>query len=58
MLKLGVKVGQLTHGLAESVTQLVGESPEFRDEGAVFIEYLVILYVFVDGKLVVANAGM
>jgi protein phosphatase len=49
---------QLTHGLAESVAQLEGESPEFRKGVADFLDDLVSHYVFDDGKLVVAHAGL
>jgi len=49
---------QLTHGLAESVAQLERESPEFRKRVADFLDDLVSHYVFDDGKLVVAHAGM
>src|SRR5207248_8276037 len=49
---------QLTHGLAESVAQLESESPEFRKKVAAFLDDLVSHYVFDDGKLVVAHAGM
>src|SRR5437764_1126017 len=49
---------QLTHGLAESVAQLEGQSPEFRKKVGDFLDDLVSHYVFDDGKLVVAHAGM
>jgi protein phosphatase len=49
---------QITHGLAESVTQLESEPPEFREQVAAFIDEMVSHYVFDDGKLVVAHAGM
>lgn len=49
---------QLTHGLAESVAQLAGETSEFRKRVADFLDDLVSHYVFDDGKLVVAHAGM
>ena len=49
---------RLTHGLAESVAQLEAESPEFRKRVADFLDDLVSHYVFDDGKLVVAHAGM
>jgi protein phosphatase len=47
-----------THGLAESLTQLDKEPPEFRKQIAEFIDDLVSHYVLDDGKLVVAHAGM
>lgn len=49
---------QLTHGLAASVAQLEAESPEFRKRVGDFLDDLVSHYVFDDGKLVVAHAGM
>jgi len=49
---------QLTHGLAESMEQLAKETPQFRDEMAKFLDGLVSHYVFDDGKLVVAHAGL
>jgi protein phosphatase len=49
---------QLTHGLAESMEQLDKETPEFRDEMAKFLDGLVSHYVFDDGRLVVAHAGL
>src|SRR5947207_11040332 len=49
---------RLTHGLAESVAQLEAESPEFRTRVADFLDDLVSHYVFDDGKLVVAHAGV
>jgi len=49
---------QLTHGLAESMQQLRAESDEFRAKATKFLDGLVSHYVFDDGKLVVAHAGM
>ncbi|MCC6457885.1 MAG: polynucleotide kinase-phosphatase [Caldilineaceae bacterium] len=49
---------QVTHGLAESLAQLAGETPEFREQVAKFIDSLISHYVLDDGKLVVAHAGM
>lgn len=49
---------QLTHGLAESMEQLGKETQEFREEVAKFLDGLVSHYVFDDGKLVVAHAGL
>jgi protein phosphatase len=49
---------QVTHGLKESLEQFERESPEFRSEAATFLDKLVSHYVFDDGKLVVAHAGM
>ncbi len=53
----GKNVAQ-THGLAESLTQLENETPEFREKVGDFIEGLVSHYVLDEGKLVVAHAGM
>jgi protein phosphatase len=49
---------KVTHGLAESLAQLEGETPEFRREVAEFLDGLVSHYVFDQGKLVVAHAGL
>ncbi len=49
---------QITHGLAESLEQLQGETAESRIEAAKFLDGLVSHYVFDDGKLVVAHAGL
>lgn len=49
---------QVTHGLAESLAQLDGEPAEFRQKAAAFLDGLVSHYVFDEGKLVVAHAGM
>jgi protein phosphatase len=53
----GKKV-QITYGLQESLTQLEAKTPEFREQVAAFIDALVSHYVFDQGKLVVAHAGM
>jgi len=58
MRKLRGRDVQITHGLAESLAQLAGESEEFRARVAGFIDGLVSHYVLDDGKLVVAHAGM
>jgi protein phosphatase len=58
MRKLRGREVQIAHGLAESLAQLDGETPEFRARVADFIDELVSHYVFDDGKLVVAHAGM
>jgi protein phosphatase len=49
---------KLTHGLAESMQQLEKESSEFREEMAKFLDSLISHYVFDDGKLIVAHAGL
>ena len=49
---------QITHGLAETLAQLEGESPEFRASVAAFLDSLVSHYVLDGGRLVVAHAGM
>ncbi len=58
MRKLRGKDVRITHGLAESLAQLEGESSEFLREVADFIDGLVSHYVFDDGNLVVAHAGL
>ena len=49
---------QITHGLADSLDQFEKETPEFRQNVLRFLDGLVSHYVFDDGKLVVAHAGM
>ncbi|MFJ3586640.1 polynucleotide kinase-phosphatase [Streptomyces sp. NPDC090127] len=49
---------QETHGLAETIEQLGGESEEFRAEVGAFIDGLVSHYVLDEGKLVVCHAGL
>jgi protein phosphatase len=49
---------QLTHGLADSIAQLEKETPEFRQQMSKFLDGLISHYVFDDGKLVVAHAGL
>ncbi|MBA4862441.1 polynucleotide kinase-phosphatase [Streptomyces sp. PSKA54] len=49
---------QHTHGLAETVAQLEGESEEFRQQVAEFIDGLVSHYVLDGGRLVVSHAGL
>jgi len=49
---------QVKHGLAETLEQLGRETPEFREQVAVFLDGLVSHYVLDGGKLVVAHAGM
>lgn len=56
--QLSGKNVQLTHGLAETVAQLDGQPPEFIEHVRVFIDGLVSHYVFDDGRLVVAHAGL
>jgi len=58
MRKLRGRDVQITHGLQDSLRQLDGETPEFRTQVPDFIDSLVSHYVFDDGKLVVAHAGM
>jgi len=58
MRKLRGRDVQLTHGLADSVEQLERETPEFRKQVSDFLDDLVSHYVFDDGKVVVAHAGM
>ncbi|MFI0812348.1 polynucleotide kinase-phosphatase [Streptomyces echinatus] len=49
---------QHTHGLAETVAQMEGESEEFRAEVRAFIDGLVSHYVLDGGRLVVCHAGL
>jgi protein phosphatase len=49
---------QLTHGLAESMHQLREQPEEFRRAATKFLDGLISHYVFDDGKLVVAHAGL
>ncbi|MGC0363951.1 protein phosphatase [Rhodococcus sp. 27YEA15] len=48
----------LSHGLAETLDQLAGESDEFRREVAQFCDGLVAHLVVDDGHLVLAHAGL
>ena len=58
MRKLRGKDVQIAHGLAETLTQLEGEPPEFIAQVKTFLDGLVSHYVLDGGKLVVAHAGM
>ncbi|MEV6941501.1 polynucleotide kinase-phosphatase [Streptomyces sp. NPDC051172] len=49
---------QHTHGLAETIEQMEGESDEFRAEVREFIDGLVSHYVLDGGRLVVCHAGL
>ena len=49
---------QLTHGIVETLAQLDKEPPEFRVQVAKFLDGLISHYVFNEGRLVVAHAGM
>ncbi|MFF9601864.1 polynucleotide kinase-phosphatase [Streptomyces sp. NPDC014684] len=49
---------QHTHGLAETVEQMAGESEEFRAEVRRFLDGLVSHYVLDGGRLVVCHAGL
>ncbi|MFD8569993.1 polynucleotide kinase-phosphatase [Streptomyces sp. NPDC059639] len=49
---------QHTHGLAETIEQLGGESEEFRTEVREFVRGLVSHYVLDGGRLVVCHAGL
>lgn len=53
----GSKV-QVSHGLAETLTQLEAETPEFRAEVQAFCYDLVSHLVLDGGELVVAHAGL
>jgi protein phosphatase len=47
-----------THGLAETIAQMEGESEEFRAEVREFVDGLVSHYVLDGGRLVVCHAGL
>ncbi|MGW2767460.1 polynucleotide kinase-phosphatase [Streptomyces sp. NPDC001275] len=49
---------QPTHGLAETIAQMEGESEEFRARVREFIDGLVSHYVLDGGRLVVSHAGL
>ncbi|MFF4490313.1 polynucleotide kinase-phosphatase [Streptomyces sp. NPDC001544] len=49
---------QHTHGLAETIEQMDGESEEFKQEVREFIDSLVSHYVLDGGRLVVCHAGL
>lgn len=49
---------QAKHGLEKSIEQLSTETPEFKNKVSKFIDDLISHYVFDDGKLVVAHAGL
>lgn len=56
--KLSGRNVQLSHGLAETIEQLEGESEAFIDRVKSFIAGLISHYVLDRGRLVVAHAGM
>jgi len=58
MKKLKGRDVRITHGLKESLEQLEKESDDFRKEITTFLDKLIGHFVFDDGKLVVAHAGM
>jgi protein phosphatase len=58
MRKLRGRDVRITHGLAETLTQMEPEAAEFKDKVAAFIDSLVSHYVLDGGKLVVAHAGL
>ncbi|MEU0970688.1 polynucleotide kinase-phosphatase [Streptomyces sp. NPDC005917] len=49
---------QHTHGLAETIEQMDGESEEFKEQVREFIDGLVSHYVLDGGRLVVCHAGL
>ncbi|MCW2776192.1 MAG: metallophosphoesterase [Nocardioides sp.] len=48
----------VSHGLAESLTQLAEEPEDFRAAALAFMSGLISHYVLDDGRLVVAHAGL
>lgn len=55
---LGGKKVNPAHGLAESLSQLEGEDPDFRTAVLEFCRSLISHYVLDEGRLVVAHAGL
>lgn len=49
---------QLKHGLEETIEQLNAETKEFKEAVKSFLHGLISHYVFDDGRLVVAHAGL
>ena len=49
---------KIAHGLQESIDQLDAAGPEFKESVKKFIDSLISHYVFDDGNLVVAHAGL
>ncbi|MDR1537930.1 MAG: polynucleotide kinase-phosphatase [Clostridiales bacterium] len=49
---------QLTHGLDKTIDQLSAQNEEFFAEVRTFLDGLISHYVFDDGKLVTAHAGL
>ncbi|MFD3374528.1 MULTISPECIES: polynucleotide kinase-phosphatase [unclassified Streptomyces] len=49
---------QHTHGLAETIEQMEGESDEFKERVREFVDGLVSHYVLDGGRLVVCHAGL
>ena len=56
--KLSDKNVKMTHGLAETMEQLAGESEMFISRVKSFIARMISHYVLDEGRLVVAHAGM
>src|SRR5579875_1257316 len=56
--KLQGRAVTLYHGLAETMTQLEHETPEFRARILTFFESMVSHYVLDGGRLIVAHAGL
>lgn len=56
--KLKGKNVNIAHGLAETLEQLEKETPEFIEEVKEFLYSLISHYIFDDGNLVVAHAGI
>lgn len=56
--KLNGRNVQLTHGLAETVEQFEAQPEGFAEEMRVWLDGLISHYVFDEGKLVVAHAGL
>jgi protein phosphatase len=56
--KLSGRDVKIAHGLAESLAQLETEPQEFKEKVVKFLDGLISHYVFDEGKLAVAHAGI
>jgi protein phosphatase len=56
--KLSGRDVKIAHGLAQSLEQLEKESPQFNEDVKKFLSGLSFHYLFDDGKLVIAHAGL
>jgi len=56
--KLNGRNVKLTHGLAETMEQFEAQPEGFAEEMRIWLDSLISHYVFEDGKLVIAHAGL